>query len=463
MNLQHTPAQVMGNRERSEKIDNRLYGRLLLLARIGWVSIAVVSFSLFLLGLLPYAAQLHMVCRTNSGACSLDGTLSPVGLQTLHDFGISLDGYIWYTLVVTVLVALVWAGVGLVIFLHRSDDWMALLVSLFLVMFNVTLSSGPLASLVHFFPLLTLPVECLGFLEAVLIGVFFYLFPNGRFVPRWMVWIFVMYILAEMTSSFHPLDSPFNLVNWPIWLFSSTLLVYVGTVIFSQIDRYRHVSTLRERQQIKWVLYGIVMALIGMFILNLLPASFNLQFGLFDVANDSLYFIVFLAIPLSIGVAMLRSHLYDIDIIINRTLVYATLTVLLALVYFGLIFSFQSLTHVLTGQVGDNPLVIVTSTLVIAALFQPLRRRIQAIIDRRFYRRKYDAAKTLAQFSTTLRNEVDLNQLREHLIAVVQDTMQPSHVSLWLRQPTRKTTPFLQSKVQIEETEVGEQHTNHGM
>lgn len=455
MNLQHIPAQAMGNRERSEKTNTRLSGRWLLLARIGWVSIAVASFSLFLLGLPSYATELHTICTTNRGACYLDGALSPVGLQTLHDYGISLDGYIWYTLVVTVLVALIWASAGLVIFLHRSDDWMALLVSLFLVMFNVTLSGGPMASLVHFFPLFTLPVECLGFLEAVLIGVFFYLFPNGRFVPRWMAWIFVMYSLAEMTSSFLPLNSTFNLVNWPVWLFSSTLLAFVGSVIFSQVYRYRHGSTLRERQQIKWVLYGIAIALVGMFILNLLPVSFNLQFGLFNLANDLLYFIVFLAIPLSIGVAMLRSHLYDIDIIINRTLVYAALTVLLALVYFGLIFGLQFL---LRGVINQNsPIAIVASTLVIAALFQPLRHRIQRIIDRRFYRRKYDAAKIVEAFSATLRNEVDLNQLHEQLITVVQDTMQPTHVSLWLRQPTRNATPTpLMSKASDEASNVRE-------
>ena len=136
---------------------------------------------------------------------------------------------------------------------------------------------------------------------------------------------------------------------------------------------------------------------------------------------------------------MLRHQLYDIDVIINRTLVYGSLTVSLAIVYFGLVIAFQALVQEITGQVSLPPLAIVASTLAIAALFQPLRKRIQAIIDRRFYRRKYDAAKTLAAFSATLRNEVDLNQLREHLIAVVEETMQPAHVSLWLRPPGRKT------------------------
>jgi hypothetical protein len=130
--------------------------------------------------------------------------------------------------------------------------------------------------------------------------------------------------------------------------------------------------------------------------------------------------------------------LWEIDVIIRRTLLYSTLTVILALLYLGLVISLGSLVRLLTGQAGQSPVSIVASTLVIAALFQPLRRRIQAIIDLRFYRRKYDAAKTVEAFSATLRNELDLNQLHEHLITVVQDTMQPSHVSLWLREPAKQ-------------------------
>jgi len=150
------------------------------------------------------------------------------------------------------------------------------------------------------------------------------------------------------------------------------------------------------------------------------------------------YLLVVLTIPLSLGLAILRFRLYDIDLLINRTLVYSTLTVLLALIYVGLVIGLQSLVHLFTGQAGQSPVVIVASTLAIAALFQPLRHRTQRVIDRRFYRRKYDAAKTLEAFSATLRNEVDLNQLSEHLIAVVQDTMQPTHVSLWLRETDNK-------------------------
>jgi hypothetical protein len=135
-------------------------------------------------------------------------------------------------------------------------------------------------------------------------------------------------------------------------------------------------------------------------------------------------------IPVAVGVAILRHRLYDIDIIINRTLVYGTLSVVLALVYLGGVVSLQRIFVVLTGQ--GSQLAVVASTLAIAALFNPLRRRIQGFIDRRFYRRKYDAAKTLARFSSKLRNETDLDALNDELVAIVRETVQPAHVSLWL-------------------------------
>jgi hypothetical protein len=161
--------------------------------------------------------------------------------------------------------------------------------------------------------------------------------------------------------------------------------------------------------------------------------TFSVAGAVYQFVNTPVFLVVMLSIPVSIGMAILRSRLWDIDFLINRTLVYGTLTVSLALIYFGLVLGLESLVRLVTGSISDQPLILVASTLAIAALFQSLRRRIQLLIDRRFYRSKYDAAQTLAAFSANLRNEVDLTQMSEHLVAVIQETMQPAHLSLWLR------------------------------
>jgi hypothetical protein len=172
----------------------------------------------------------------------------------------------------------------------------------------------------------------------------------------------------------------------------------------------------------------LVLQIIALFFPSLFPGG-----SLASVIVTLVVYGLMLLPPLSIGFAVLRSRLWDIDILINRTLVYGTLTGILALVYLGSIIAFQSLLRGLFHQTSDVAIVI--STLFIAVLFQPLRKPIQALIDRRFYRRKYDAARTLAAFSATLRSEMDLSQIREGLVAVVQETMQPAHSSLWLRPP----------------------------
>jgi len=209
----------------------------------------------------------------------------------------------------------------------------------------------------------------------------------------------------------------------------------------AQVYRYRRVSTSRERQQTRWVVFGFSIGIVGFVLSIVLVNAFHSSAPqqssvLKTLVGGTIIYGFLLLIPISIAIAILRSRLYDIDVVINRTLVYGTLTLSLAAVYAGLIIGLESLVGFFTRQ-GAQPLVIVVSTLAIAALFQPLRGRIQQVIDRRFYRSRYDATRTLAAFSATLRNEVDLNQLREQLLAVVQETMQPAHVSLWLRQPER--------------------------
>ena len=190
-----------------------------------------------------------------------------------------------------------------------------------------------------------------------------------------------------------------------------------------------------ERQQMKWITYaaGATFATL----LLVIPLDSTAPNWTFTMILASLAEVMFAGIPVAVGIAVLKYRLYDIDRIINRTLVYGSLTALLALVYFGVVTAIQALLRNLTDRQELPQLVVVASTLVIAALFNPLRGRIQSFIDRRFYRSKYDARKTLEEFSVKLRDETDLEALNDDLVGVVKETVQPEHVSLWLRPPPR--------------------------
>jgi hypothetical protein len=220
-----------------------------------------------------------------------------------------------------------------------------------------------------------------------------------------------------------------------LWIGFPFYFGLVGSGVAAQVYRYYRVSTPSQRRQSKWVVFGVAVALSGFLGTILLSEIFSTwldRAGLFAdmLAEISISFFLLL-IPLSIGVAILRSRLFDIDVLINRTLVYGSLTATLALVYVGGVVGLQSVFRGLTGQ--ESTLAVVASTLMIAALFNPLRRRVQGFVDRRFYRRKYDAAKTLEAFGSRLQDQTDLDALSGDLVGVARRTMQPTHVSLWLR------------------------------
>jgi len=200
-----------------------------------------------------------------------------------------------------------------------------------------------------------------------------------------------------------------------------------------------------ERQQIKWIAFAAsligalyVIAMIGSIVY---PQEFWFapDSPLWLISLEYAALLSFPLVPVAIGFAMLRYRLYDIDVVINRALVYGSLTATLVLVYFGGVASIQTLFRTLTGQDQQTQFAVVVSTLAIAALFNPLRRRIQAFIDRRFYRRKYDAAKTLTAFSARLRDEIDLESLESDLVSVIRETVNPYHISLWLKPPNEGT------------------------
>jgi hypothetical protein len=262
------------------------------------------------------------------------------------------------------------------------------------------------------------------------------LFPDGRLPsPRWRpaAWL----VAAALTLVFlHSAFAPGRIADFPRdnplgldgiageiagWLSLALPLVSVAALasVASLVVRLRR-SSGDERQQVKWLATGGAVLFVGIVASNVPGGP-----GLLAILLGQM------AVAAAVGIAILRHRLYDIDVVINRTLVYGALTAALAAAYLGSVLLLQLALNPLTAS---SNLAIAGSTLAVAALFQPARRRIQAIVDRRFFRRKYDAARTLERFGAQLRDEVDLDALGDDLRAVVTETMQPAHVSLWLRE-----------------------------
>lgn len=290
-----------------------------------------------------------------------------------------------------------------------------------------------------------------------LLGIYLILmFPDGKLPSRrWrpLAWLSgAVIVLASVVLSISPGDlpghpgvrNPFGLEGHPMVAQAlpgaiALLPVCILASAASLVWRYRH-SGGEVRQQIKWVAFAasFVGLTYGITLLSGLvfapEALATEESPLWMALLQNAVLMSYAGVPIAVGFAVLKYRLYDIDILINRALVYAVLTATLALVYVGSVVGLQAALRALTGQ--ESTLAVVASTLAIAALFNPLRRRVQAFVDRRFYRRKYDAAKTLEAFSAKLRDETDLGALTGEVVGVVKATMQPAHVSLWLRPDT---------------------------
>jgi hypothetical protein len=425
MNRPSASAHIAVSHEQRSEADTRLRGRRRVLFWIGWVLLVAYTLGVFFGSLPLYFTQLQTVCTRNP---CISGQPLASTVLLLHGLGLSLASYALLLIVLTIFAAFIACAVAGVLAWRKPDDWMALLAALALVLLGTVNSAYTLLQLPSPWQVPTILLNILAFGVIFLVGC---LIPNGRFVPRWTRWLAVIWVMWSLIHLFFAQLPLFNLLNNIVWL------TELACVVVALIYRYRVVSTTVERQQTKWIVFGWSATILLAIVWNLPPLlfpSFARPGTLYDLALAVINSLVLLPGILCVAIAILRYRLWDIDILINRTLVYGTLTVILAVVYVGLVIGLQALLRGIISQ--DNSVAIVISTLAIAALFQPLRYRIQRVIDRRFYRSKYDAAKIVAAFSATLRQEVDLDQLREHLMAVVEETMQPAHVSLWLR-PTQ--------------------------
>jgi len=430
MNLQPSPTSTIESPEMHHGSETRLHGRWLVLARVGWIAVTVILVILNLIAL-PDTYGSYF-------------TFPPSVLHELHRLGLSPTLYGILLTVENAPLQLVYLALGLLLFWRRSADRMALFCAFALVTFGNALpfydfSSGSIVPTLATNAILRVVALVLFAMGEASLVLFFYLFPSGRFAPRWTRWGALLVVAYWLAVIFFP-ALPSNAGGPATFLVPFFLL----TAVVVQVYRYRRVSTPRERQQTKWAVFGFALAMLVLVVgipITTLVVPPSLQNDPVLGRLNPIFQVALLLIAIFLAIAVLRARLWDIDTLINKALVYGSLTALLAAVYAGLIIGLESLVGLISGQ-STQPLVLVVSTLAIYALFQPLRRRIQNIIDRRFYRRKYDAARTLEAFSATLRNEVDLTTLSEHLVAVVQETRQPTSVSLWVRPPAHHQVPW---------------------
>ena len=409
----------------------RLRGAWLLLARLAWLAIALAATAMMVT---TAATNVWLWGKTDDDACALDPATQADCLANnqahLEFFGSYLNAGLYYGLgqCLEMLPGIV---MGFFIFWRRSDEPFALLFALMLVLTSVFISDGIVqAVFASNFPAFQWLANFLwNFGSALLVMI--YRFPDGRFALRPLRWVAVGWVVLMLGGYFLP-ATLLNISNWPGPLATITRSGFALSLAAALFYRYRRVSGPTERQQIKWFVASAALAAaysLGLVVWPLREAGrVNL---ILNLTYLPVYYLAWALFPIGLGVAILRYRLWDIDLILRRTLIYSTLTGLLVLAYFGSVVVLESLSGLALGD-SRTPLVSVVSTLGIAALFVPLRARVQRAIDRRFFRRRYDATRILSEASTGLRDETDLARLTAHVENVVADTLAPAHVALWL-------------------------------
>ncbi len=392
-----------------------------------WLVLAVVA-------ILALVAELVMIinaplpsCRTSTATCG-PWQVSSEDIVLGKTLGYSGNLLFFVYIFSMMIPRFFFLFIGFFIFSRRSDDWMALLLSAMMVLF---VTEG-IQNLGRFMPV----VNGLYAISVIIFCLLPFIFPNGRFEPPWLRFAAPPLLILLVAAQYLPTLGITTNDQVFIVLLMMAYLIWFIVGAYAVLYRYRNISTSIERQQTKWVMAGIL----GPFVLfipymivaiSFPPSQPSLErLAFLYIIQLPIFILSYMLIPTSIAIAVLRYRLWDIDVIIRRTLVYGALTLTLALVYFGSVILMQSLFEAIAGQ--QSAVAIVISTLGIAALFNPLRKRIQNDIDRRFFRKKYDAVKIVTAFGASLREEVDLEELSERMLRVVEETLQPESVSLWM-------------------------------
>jgi hypothetical protein len=414
--------------------------RWMVVAHAAWILAVLINAAIFIPAVPFYYQNLLIPCTSaNPGQDCNTGQLAPSGIDALGHLGISLHTYAAAALTIILIQSFIFFSIGALIAWRRWNQGLGLFVSIVLITFGATGSSDTLLGSYQVLRYQLNPMVAgifdiasiaITLLQWPALGTFLLTFPNGRFVPRWSVLGVVLWITNIFAFALTP----------PVIVTTASVALTFGFTMLVQVYRYRHLYTTVERQQTKWLVFAMLFSVvieIGAVIARSVVPALDAPDSIFALTDVFASGLLFLFVALAVGIALLRYHLYDIDIIIRRTLVYGSVTAVLAASYAVIVLILQRLLSLLVPRSSDTAAIVVT-TLLIAAIFQPLRSTIQRAVDRRFYRHKYDTARTLASFGSTLRNEVNLEDLTRQLISTVSETMEPAHISLWLRQPDKR-------------------------
>jgi hypothetical protein len=419
-----------------QKINAQRHAKTLF--RLTWAALVLLTVALFGAGLPEFHRVMATPCHTES--CNLL-QLSQEDAQTASDIGLSLGLYAaFFSAQVVVTVGLFIVTSALIVW-RKPNNRMAEFVSIGFVTWGPTYTASVTEALVAAYPWWSLPVSLLQGLGIWLLLVFGFIFPNGRFVPRWSRYLAIAAVAITIALA---MGSPTRIVSFPETalevVLSRVQICLMIAAALALVYRYRWASNPIERQQIKWIVFGFSAFVVEIIAYLLLPDLLSplQQPGLprlaYLVIGSTINVLFLVMFVMSFAIAMLRYRLFELDVIINRALVYSALTLALSLFYWASVVALQHVFGTLAGSTSS--IAIVISTLAIAFLFQPLRRRFQAEVDQRFYRSRYDSTRVLSRFGAEVRDQVDLDALTKQLEMVVAQTMRPAHTSVWLRNTT---------------------------
>ena len=406
-----------------------LRGLTLVFARGAWLVVAVLALGFFAAGIPSEFAMFHTVCQD---VC-LGGQVTQAGSRALRDLGLSLDFYAAYAVVHDVVFAAVYVAVAVIIFWRKSDERMAMLASFALLTFGTAGLPNTTYALSIQYASLWWPLSLLDFLGAAFFGLFLYHFPDGRFVPGWTRWVVFAWIAWQLPAYWFPSWDSFDLDGWPGWLAITVWTAFLGTMIYTQAYRYLRVSGATERQQIKWVVFGIsVAALVYLGIVvalsPLAPAPTTPGMVANILIGYTFLYAAMLLVPLSIGFAILRHHLFDIDLIINRALVYGALTTSVVLLYVLVV---GGLGAVL--RVQGSLIVSLIATGLAAVMFQPLRERLQRGVNRLLYGERDDPYAVLTRLGSRLESRLTPDAVLPAVTRTVQEALKLPYTEIQLR------------------------------